>query len=130
MVEAGGIEPPSETASCRCLRACPIIESRVQDAGRQARPCASGWLYKLGRPVIRLPAGPASQRIPAQQISAVQRRGLTRPRERNHRSRLVFAYGINEDHRHPRRATGPRHAPSKPVAPSKKEFHYALFGVG
>jgi len=37
MVEAGGVEPPSETASFQLLRACSVFESRLQ-AHRQTGP--------------------------------------------------------------------------------------------
>ena len=73
MVEAGGIEPPSETTSRKYLRAYSTIKSRVRDVRRQACPNASIRFYELERPDTKPSARPASQRFPAQQISAVPR---------------------------------------------------------
>ena len=55
------------------VRACPIVRApRARDVGLQAHPCAGGWLYKLGRPVPRHPAGSARQRLPVEAIRTLK----------------------------------------------------------
>ncbi len=83
MVEAGGIEPPSETEPPKLLRAYPPFGSRpgsCPEAGHFKRQRPRGYGLGPGHPGLVRPAG---CRGPSQQASEVSRRGGLLGREPN-----------------------------------------------
>jgi hypothetical protein len=80
-------------------------------------------LYGGGTPGRRAPS-----RVLLVNASPLSRRrrfsvrvGKTRPQERSYRSQLGFCPFFNEANEHPRRATRPQRAPSKPRRPQKRD---------
>jgi len=117
MVEAGGIEPPSESDPPLALHAYRIVGSRPWQHDAQGAP--------RNQPVksSRAPTGGSDQRsrdhdpTPRARAQAVSGLGLKRPERRRRRWRLSFCRWINEESCPLGMRQKTSLPPSKPVAP-------------
>ena len=97
MVEAGGIEPPSETESPQRLRACSAFKSRASDCRRTGHPVRQRPRRISPKvPATRIPAS-----LPVVASTPSRRQGFRvaavfRPREPVQCWRLRFPGNVNE----------------------------------
>ena len=116
LVEAGGVEPPSETKSPQHLRAYPLIESRPSGCPR------AGHLMRQRPRRCRMPTRshggmPACcMTLPRSADIGGSASWLIKPREPIQSWRFVFS-GHCRVYRSPRRATEAPTVPSKPCRP-------------